>query len=123
ERQVLLDALEGSFNLSADLGDVGAGDHGGTEQHRLTALVAGLSCWRVFESSAHFGYVAETGRLLPRAQPQLPDLFYGSVPALHTYANRSLVGLDPPRRIHCVLAAERGLDVEPRQPALRQCRR
>ena len=42
--QILLDALQSLLDGGAHLGDVGAGHHGGAEQHRLPALIARL--WR-----------------------------------------------------------------------------
>jgi hypothetical protein len=68
DRQVLLDALQYSLNRSANLGDVGAGRHGGTEQHRLPALVVRLGGRRVLEAPSDLGNVAEPECLLSGAK-------------------------------------------------------
>ena len=74
DRQVALDALQRLLDFGADHGDVGARRHGGAEQHRLAALIAGLGGGRVLEAALDLGDVAEPERLLPGAQPQLANV-------------------------------------------------
>ena len=123
DRQILLDALQCSLNRGANFGDVGAGRHGGAEQHRLPALVVRLGGRRVLEAPSELGDVAEPEGLLPGAKPQLANVLERSEPTLYIDADRPLPCLDSPCRIHRILAAERSLDVERGEPALGQCRR
>ena len=121
DRQILLDALQRLLDGGTDLGDVGTGRHGGAEQHRLPALIAGLGGRRVLEASPDVGDIAEPEGLLPGAQPQLANVLNRSEPTLHVDAHRALARLDPSRRVHRILAGERRLDVERGEAALGQC--
>jgi hypothetical protein len=123
DRMILPGAGQRLLDRGSDLCDVRARHHRRAKQHRLFALVARLGCRRIFHPALHLGDVAQAKRLLPCAQSELANVFDGPEPSLHVDAHRSLAGLDAPRRIHGVLAAERGLDVERRQPTLGQRRR
>jgi len=105
---------------STYLGDIGAGHHGGAEQHRLPALVARLRRRRILKAALDVGDIAEAEGLPAGTQPQFTDVLDRAQSALDVDAHGSFAGFDPAGGVHRVLSGKRRLDVEHREPAFGQ---